>query len=150
MGGRILTLKERETKRRREVKEFLFRGKTEEGKWVEGDLINLYKKTLIAGPDRRASEFDGVSVELNCSEVLPDTVGLWSGKTDKNGIKIFEGDKVRVTIEGQTFESVVSYNSRWSLKYVGKWRTKYYFIPTSKKIEVIGNLWDNRELLGVK
>jgi len=123
---------------------YLFRGKTQKGEWVEGDLVRDRKISYIF-----VDKLD-VTFLSKFKSVIPETIGLWSGKTDKNGIKIFEGDKVRVTIEGKTFETIASYNIRWSLKYVDKWKTKYYSIPTSKNIEIIGNLWDNRELLEAK
>lgn len=76
--------------------EYLFRGKTIGGKWVEGDLIHgvRHKKGqlfILPIVDNLANcpgadPLDGYSV-------IPSTVGMWTGKTDKNGKRIFCGDR---------------------------------------------------------
>jgi uncharacterized phage protein (TIGR01671 family) len=137
-----------------------FRGKrTDTGKWVYGyyavfdDKHYIYtgeKCTFHAHPSL-AIMYEDYAV----TEVVPETVGQFTGLLDMNGKEIYEGDISKVNIEKADFITEVKWgiNSRgWSLKCdrrnIDRWGTvKYYALPASHNIKVVGNIHDNPGLL---
>ena len=121
------------------MREILFRGKrTNNGEWVEGDLIHLP---------------NGISILANgYAYVIPETVGQYTGLTDKNGKKIFEGDIIDTP---DRLIKVVWFtpNAQFDLNFI---RYANDIIITNfkgihmrdlKEYEIIGNIHDNPELL---
>lgn len=122
-------------------REILFRGKrVDDGEWVYGDLEHNGK---------------GKKKWVNGDKIIPETVGQYTGLTDKNGEKIFEGDIVRYeTIARNGYDGIykVVFEDRNGCGYFGIAYSDIetcffcYSVPASQ-MEVIGNLYDNPELL---
>lgn len=125
------------------MREILFRGKhSEKSRWDYGDLYIDHGKVYIGSRDM----MQGVRVY---GEVIPDTVGQFTGLTDKNGMKIFEGDIVRLDIAGIIFNAVCKFHSGsfglvWH--YMGADRWQAFPSICHVEYEVIGNVYDNPEM----
>ena len=134
----------------REIREILFRGKCcTTGEWVEGflgiEVLDDYVIQQFSFDEYLASEcIDQYSVKL-------ETVGQYTGLTDKNGKKIFEGD----ILEGD-LEDSLDPGAKWRSEIIwGKfgWNCKGNKISLPmdeydiREGEVIGNIHDNPELL---
>ena len=130
------------------MREILFRGKrVDNGEWIEGDLIQSRDKTYIhpKANSFRVSE-TGLSKLIVLREVYPETVGQYTGLTDKNGKKIFEGDIIRSNSERGYIEY---YPNDCAFDVVDD-HGFYWLISEMSNIEVIGNIHDNPELLEEK
>lgn len=120
-------------------REILFRGKQiVSGEWIYGVPISNDNITCIF------KLTDGLS-ELKGFQVKPETVGQYTGLIDKNGVKIFEGDIINVVCFdefGEACECKGYYLDDIRTTSVNGW------LEFADKIEAIGNIHDNPELLG--
>lgn len=82
-------------------------------------------------------------------KVIPETVGQYTGSTDKNGNKIFKGDIVKNEYRKGQYQSFkVVYDDRlycWQVE--NKYGILGFLYNVIGGIEVIGNIHDNPELL---
>lgn len=120
------------------MREILFRGKrVDNGELIISDsIMQLY---------------GGSKVYFYCNvmwiEVIPKIVGQYTGLTDNNGKKIFEGDIIRGTIVSQwskreiVCEVVYERDTFISKEYNGD----FHKLMFAKDIEIIGNIHDNLE-----
>lgn len=143
------------------MREILFRGKRlDNGEWVEGfyckhDTV----KVCFTTDDPKSKHLIivdgfcdwGFEPPLQGIEVDTTTVGQYTGLTDKNGKRIFEGDILRIKERGYTVDGGVvffenGYPGGWLIKEAGKESKCSLSMRTD--VEVIGNIHDKRELLG--
>ena len=148
----------------------LFKGKTINGKWVEGAYFNMHhedERTHIHHfiipedtPIPKDKKIGDIQVE-----VIDGSVCLYTGKRDRNGIRIFEGDLVKVCIPeymsqngfflesenhdyiGEVIWDEVSCRNKvlFHMKGCGICGTEFGWGST--EFEVVGNIYDNPELL---
>lgn len=125
--------------------EILFRGKrVDNGEWVEGFYACVLDSHYII-----TGRFDSLTNGIINSEAYKvnfETVGQFTGLTDRNGVKIFEGDIVRYGQRGK-----VEYNSgsaQFTLNFTNSTYEGFDKIPFCD-CEVLGNIYDTPELLEV-
>lgn len=156
------------------MREILFRGQTRrkgQKVWMDGTPVDSnwaegYGVCVGNGP--HSVIYSGHPVEKFC--VYTDTIGQFTGLTDKNGTKIFEGDIIRSDNGKQCAVSVVEFGEYYPQMFykmldmfcpgkamipavgfhavsVGKGEEMILF--QSPCVTVIGNIYDNPELLEV-
>ena len=131
------------------MREILFRGKMGKGDWIYG----CYVLTPDDGP-----------VIMTCADwggkfshpVIPITVGQFTGRCDKNGVKIFEGDIVTYPDGDGGYEycdetinsGVVTWCDESALFYITNNYSAEFpdMWDRVDEMEVIGNIHDNPEL----
>ena len=137
------------------MREILFRGKRiDNGEWVEGNIFIPDKLTNREPP---TEILVGTNVVRISYEVDPETVGQYTGLTDKNGKKIFEGDIVDASNEWWYAAGPAGHDSpvilvEWSNDLCGFEPFANYDCDcgvyiSAKNCEVIGNIHENPELL---
>ena len=124
------------------MREILFRGKrVNDGEWVEGNLFIPDKK------DTPTQICIGTNVVRISYDILPETVGQYTGLTDKNGTKIFEGDIVKLFLDGGIEVGVIAFNDI-GLRHMFCTKEGKFGIDKYCTFEVIGNIHDYPELFG--
>jgi len=138
------------------MRDIEFRGKTKSGEWYIGfyDYKPLTNRHLIYFYKGKKSD-----TAIGC-QVIPETVGQYTGLKDKNGVKIFEGDIVKSEVSiGDVQFSHGMFGIEWrrakaDKSMVGSWGQLHNLRRMddgfNKGVEVIGNCFDNPELLECK
>ena len=115
------------------MKEILFRGKrVDNGEWTEGYFFKSWDKVFLLW---------GMTGDCpNMEEVVPETVGQFTGLTDKNGKKIFEGDIVESPHGTQGVVEWQNAECAFLVNIGDDWQTM-----DDCPYEVVGNIYDKEE-----
>lgn len=142
------------------MREILFRGKDIKGNWYEGLLTHN-----IAKDEWYISNKAGIPTAY---QVRPETLGQYTGLTDKNGVKIFDGDilhfgdknylvfwndecfqwQIRIRKDGFSFPIYHGQDTGCPVECITLgWVAAEIPIIGTMSTKIVGNIYDNPELL---
>ena len=130
------------------MREIIFRGKRiDNGEWVEGYLLmsEWTDGVYIITQDECNHNAGGSYFDGHIDEVIPETVGQYTGKKDMTGVKIFEHDVITNLYEDDYVCFWDECNYEFGIK-----NDQYdcSLAMASRYITVVGNIHDNPEFLG--
>lgn len=127
-----------------------FRGKTEDGRWIYGDLIHARGSTMI----QYEIELNGENT-YKAEDVDESTVGQFTGIFDCEGREVYEGDLLMDASNPKSDLLEVCYNDSLGLmvmrihseRYVTRYNSPFYQIYKIKysKYKVVGNIHENKQ-----
>lgn len=140
-------------------REILFKAKRKDNsEWVEGYIFELQPCQYMICNEKeygRSSTLSVLSFFEYCShEIDPDTICQYTGLTDKNGLKIWEND-ICIIEDGTLDEEDGCFICKWddyAARYIldGNGLIADFDNVDTRYVEVIGNIFDNADLLEVE
>ena len=130
------------------MREILFKAKrVDNGEWVVGQYVN----TCYPGNDKETGHFI-VVYPNEYHEIYTSTICQFTGLCDKNGKKIWENDILMAHLdesypEDVTYETVEWNVAGWVIHEAGSTDREYLDEFDLEHFEVVGNIFDNKELL---
>lgn len=131
------------------MREILFRGQARrKGEKVRMDGTPVESNWVYGGVLQGTGDHSIIyqtEPDIEKKVVYTDTLGQYTGLTDKNGVKIFEGDIVR--LGGANFPVIfntLGECAEFALTDGVPFGFDYIHVP----MEVVGNIYDNPELIG--
>lgn len=134
------------------MREILFIGKRlDNGEWITGHLLKYEDgsaRMVSSNTNIFCFEKDESIIQTVAHRVDPKTVGQYTGFVDKNGKKIFEGDILSV-YNSKAFLFAVEWNNQYVLKCTSNGVSDNILnvIESPEDVEVVGNIYDNSELI---
>ena len=117
----------------------IFRAKAvSSGQWVYGNLIHSKRFAGWSNEWRIHNQDTGLE-----SDVLPETVGQFTGLMDRNEGQIFEGDILHSARSG----NYVVHFSGCSWRLTSRYNGKTYTTASANNLWIRGNIHDNPELI---
>ena len=142
------------------MREVLFRGRRKDnGAWVEGYYVYSGKHYIICDLEVQSmSREENDLYATEWYEVIPETVGPCIGLTDRNGNKVFRGDILKShwdedNPEDFCYEVVLWCDNGWCIKQGTAMPDRLDGVFKDDRLEcseVVGNVYDNPELLEVE
>ena len=133
------------------MREILFKGKTTKGEWVEGLPTRKHPLDKEINRIQLLDDYyeNDITMFFCVKDIIPETVGQYTGLPDINNRKIFEGDIVKSYNAAGKMDGigVVHWSDLFASWHIAENRSMYSGRIAS--YEVIGNVHDNPELLEV-
>ena len=139
------------------MREILFRAKrVKNNQWVEGSYHKHETRQVCPYGDKLSpDEIKHLIIrdtfadwnmprEIEATEVLPDTIGQYTGLTDKNGKRIFDGDIIEYF--GEQYQVIWKNDEATFSIALGNNEYCYFDDLDSNLSAVIGNVYDNPEM----